>query len=141
MRERVESERTQTRMREWSDSVIERLNDGERPEEITGEGVNLVEHGWISRNSDDVDRDLVESAFGLAQSSGEGGSYADLTLGDGSRAVVAVRDIRYPEVAQDALAQTREQRARVLSEAEFRAWMEMLRAEADIETFGGGSGR
>lgn len=132
VRDRVESARIETRMREWSESVIERLDDGERPEEIAGENVELVEHGWISRGTDESGRDLVEAAFGLAPP-GDDGSYADLTLADGARAVVAVRDIRFPEVAEDALAQASERRARVQSEAEFRAWMEALRADADIQ--------
>lgn len=132
VRERLESERIERRMREWSESVIERLNEGEPLEDMVGDGVERVDHGWISRGSDDVSGELVETAFGLAPSEDDG-SYADLGLSDGARAVLAVRDVRYPDVPDGALAQSRERRARVQSEAEFRAWMEALRAEADIE--------
>ncbi|MDZ7787974.1 MAG: SurA N-terminal domain-containing protein [Halofilum sp. (in: g-proteobacteria)] len=140
VRERIESEQIEARMREWSQSVIDRLNNGERLEAIAdeGDGVELVEHGWISRGSNDLGRNLVETAFGLAPA-GDGAAYADLDLRDGNRAVLAVRDIRYPEVPDAALARTREQRARIQSEAEFRAWMEALRAEADIERYGSGA--
>ncbi|WP_070988734.1 SurA N-terminal domain-containing protein [Halofilum ochraceum] len=142
VRERVESERIETRMREWSQSVIERLNNGASFEEIAaeGDGVDLVEHGWVRRGASDVSRNLLETAFGLAPP-GSDASYADLTLSGGTRAVVAVREIRYPEVVEDTLAQTNQRRARIQSEAEFRAWMEALRAEADItRRDGGGSG-
>mgnify|MGYP006429022707 CR=1 FL=1 len=137
VRSQVESERIEMRLRDWSESVIARLNDGERIEKIAGEGVEVVDHGWIGRGSDAVGREVVETAFGLAPPDG-GESYADLTLRDGTRVVLAVRDIRYPKVSDDALAQTSEQRARVQSEAEFRAWMEALRADADIERHDGG---
>jgi hypothetical protein len=132
----------ESRMREWSQSVIERLNNGARLEEIAAEdaGVELVEHGWIRRGANDLSRNLLETAFGL-EPPGSDASYADLTLSGGTRAVVAVREIRYPEVADDTLAQTNQRRARIQSEAEFRAWMEALRAEADItRRDGGGSG-
>ena len=140
VRERIESERIEARLREWSESVVGRLKSGERLEQIAGEydTAELVKHGWISRGSDGVGRNLVETAFGLSLS-GDGGAYADLDLRDGNRAVLAVRDIRYPEVPDAALARTREQRTRIQSEAEFRAWMEALRSEADIGRYGFGA--
>jgi len=140
VRQRVESEQVEARMREWSQSVIDRLNSGEGLEAIAGEGdgVELVEHGWISRDSNELGRNLVEAAFGLAPA-GEGAAYAGLDLREGNRAVLAVRDIRYPAVPDDALTRTSMQRTRIQSEAEFRAWMEALRAEADIERYGSGA--
>jgi peptidyl-prolyl cis-trans isomerase D len=139
VRDRIESERIEARMREWSEAVIDRLNSGERVEEIAGAGasVELVEHGWISRGSDGVGRNLVATAFELAPP-GDDGAYAGLSLRDGSRAVLALRGIRYPEVSEAMLARTRERRTRIQSEAEFRAWVEALRAEADIQRYGSG---
>jgi peptidyl-prolyl cis-trans isomerase D len=130
-------DRVNERLRAWSEQAVSRLQAGAAPETLAKPPVKRVDHGWVAQSAEDLGRALAQAAFempppGRAEARP---NFEAITLNDGGRAIVLVRETRLPQVAGEKIAELRSQRNERLSAGEFQAWMTALRADADIQRF------
>jgi peptidyl-prolyl cis-trans isomerase D len=132
VREQVRQQRIDRIFEQWSQSVVTELEEGAGLSELAREATDYRELGWIDRNWQE-EAAIASAAFELSPPRDDGPpAHRAVRLSSGNHAVLAVRDVRLPELEQSAVAQARTQLRRGIGGAEQDAWTQGLRAAADI---------
>jgi peptidyl-prolyl cis-trans isomerase D len=132
VREQVRQQRIDRIFEEWSQSVVTELEEGAGLSELAREATDYRELGWIDRNWQ-KEPAIASAAFELSPPRDDAPpAHRVVRLSSGNHAVLAVRDVRLPELEQSMVAQARTQLRRGIGGAEQDAWTQGLRAAADI---------
>jgi hypothetical protein len=131
VREQLRQERIDQVFDDWSQSIVTELEGGASLSELEQDVAEFRDLGWIDRNWEE-DPAIASAVFELAPPRGESPAHRAVELSSGNHAVVAVDDVRLPEVDQGVTEQARAQLRSGIAGAEQDAWTEGLRAAAEI---------
>ncbi|WP_199611459.1 SurA N-terminal domain-containing protein [Flocculibacter collagenilyticus] len=118
---------------ELADSIIASVKSGSELETaVTTHNLTLEKVEALTRQDNAVNYDIKQKAFSLPHPSAEVKSIEKIELASGGVAVVNVVEVKDGEIAEDLTAA--EQRlASVNAQADYKTFIEQLRAKAEIE--------
>lgn len=131
VREQVLQQRIDQVFEDWSQSVMAELESGASLSELKEGADEYRDLGWIGRNWA-KEPAIASAAFEVAPPRDGPPAHRAVRLSSGNHAVVSVRDVRLPDLEQGTLKQARAQLRRGIAGAELDAWIQGLRAAAEI---------
>ncbi len=131
VRERVRQQRIDQVFNDWSQAMTSELESGASLSGLVDGAAEYRDLGWIDRNWESEPA-IASAAFQLAPPRDGTPTHRSVSLSSGNRAIVAVRDVRLPELEQSTVEQARTQLRRGIAGAEQDAWTGGLRAAAEI---------
>lgn len=136
----IKSERARQTARKRGQAIITALRDGETLEQVAEEfGIEWQQADGVSRDTTDISRSVLRTAFQAGQPQEGQSVYDGATLGSGDYIIVGVSRVETP--ATDALTteQTAELREQLLQAQALNAWRSVIdnaRTEADVKVYG-----
>jgi peptidyl-prolyl cis-trans isomerase D len=130
---KLQDRKLDERLRHWADRTIQRLEQGTAPAGLAvAPRISVVERKWVQASGTaGLDKQIIERAYSMPAPSAVGSTYAKVGTQKGF-AVIALHQLRTPEIGEDGLEKARGQLRSGLSQAEFGGWMGALKANADI---------
>lgn len=135
--ERLVSRTAHERAAAVAAELLERLRAGEDPAAVAGErGLEWVETAEGGRDVSGVAPEIVRAAFQAERPAGDRPTFADVALPNGDVAVIALRAVSEPsEVSTEALERLRRQVEAAYGRVAYAAFVQAVRAQADVETY------
>ncbi|TKB45147.1 SurA N-terminal domain-containing protein [Thalassotalea mangrovi] len=118
--------------RSKTDNLIEQLQAGENVDAgLTELGTEFVEHAALTRRDATVEGAIVQTAFSLPQPTADALSVSSVELANGDYALIHLVAVN-EGVAGEQDATVAEQQQRMLAQSAFAAYLEQLKANAEV---------
>lgn len=121
-------------VKDAAEQAVEALGKGGEPKTVADEaGAQWETYDAITRDATEPARPIVTKAFEMPHPAADSPEWARVALPSGGQAVVGLFAVEQPELAKELGAEKREQLLQAYRGAAYDAYIQALRASADIQ--------
>lgn len=115
-----------------AESLLAKVNEGENPESLMGDGVEWHTVGWIDRNNQRILPEMTAAAFKAPKPQADGATWQAHQLMTGDTVLIQVKGVKAAEISEQQNAQLASAMSEMMATSELDARLKAIVAQAEI---------